>query len=122
MKRQSVIALFALLLGSAAFANPEVNALASAWRSRLETELPLGSSRAAVLAWASRNHVQLGEGSEEPRQLIVPIGYVKEKPAPAFGSLSSVAVCDGWGVSAALVFNADNQLVKRDVRTRGHCL
>jgi len=121
VNRFIVFALVTFLLAGPTIANPNVAEVAAAWRSRLASELPLGSKRAAVLAWAERNHIQLGEGAE-PRQVIVPIGYIKETPSTSSLSVSSSASCDGWGISAALEFNSADELVKRDVRTLGNCL
>jgi hypothetical protein len=118
MTRLAATLLLVLATVPAAWADASVNDTANAWRARLQKELPAGTPRSSVVAWAKQNNLGLVEG-DKPSHMILGLGDIKD-PAPA--SSVSPNVCTGWGISADLAFSSSGELLSREVRTLGHCL
>jgi len=109
-----------LTLSAAAKSDSPVAQRADYWQQRLNREIPVGSSRSAILNWALTNHLT---ASDDPQTHDLRIGLEEvPEPAPKPRISPSAVVCKSWHISAALKLDAKGQLASAEVQTLGNCL
>lgn len=110
LSRIALIFLLLLLLScSAALDRPRERY--EYWTKRVETELPIGSSKEIVLNWIKNNKIELNKIRDHQR-----VTAQIERIA------GDGLVCSHWIVSLRLVFNTKAELVERKVESAGVCL
>lgn len=89
-------------------------ARAASWQQRLDRELPPGSTRAQVMAWAEAQDIHPVDGRPD-RKIHMIFESVPEPKA-------LIQLCRDWSISASIAMDATGRSVRNNVQTFGNCL
>jgi hypothetical protein len=110
MKKSSLTAIvLAFIAANVVQATPLEEKL-DHWKQRLSTELPVGSPKDAILAWASKNRVKATErlGTSQLTLRLESVSFVP--PEKDMSASASGVTCGTYRISATLELDAKNQL------------
>jgi hypothetical protein len=113
--------LLILALTAVAQAPAPSNERVDHWRHKLSQELPIGSSRDAILAWASKNQMRV---TERPKtsELAIRLEQASAIPPGARGSESAnAAACSFYRITATMTLDATNSSTSTNVVMAENC-
>ncbi len=115
-----IAAMLATFLCSVAHATPLTERVAY-WQQRVDGEVPIGSSRAAVLEWASRNKLRVSDRRAEH-----PVNIRLEKLTLKFHERQQATskydgICEQYQISAIFMMDNHSQVEKVLLLPIGDC-
>jgi hypothetical protein len=81
------------------------------WQEVMHSEVPVGSTRDALLAWANGRSIRLSDPDAAGR-VYAGVEYIE----------THEWVCRGWSVTLEFILSSDGSVAKETVRTLGNCV
>ena len=99
------------LLAACASAGNNVQERKAYWERTVRLEVPVGTSRDAVVRWATGRSINLTYAPES-HELHGPLEYVQVNDW----------VCKGWSLTLVVTLNSADTIASESVKTYGNCL